>query len=139
MIIWFIFLIISSLISSRWCLIKNIRFKSLLKNVWEKGEIESHFFKYTYLRAQIEFLLSGSAQLVKLIPDFIILVKGTIFWPNRVWKVYLDFNAPDFPKSSSNYLFCTEVDIMHGFRCFTAMCSFWLHCFLRNYSELPNF
>ena len=44
-------------------------------------------------------------------------------------RVYLDLYVPDFPKSTSKYLFCTKVVTKHGFRCFTAMCTFWLNWF----------
>ena len=42
-------------------------------------------------------------------PDFVVQGKFTIFWLNRGLKVDLDLDAPDFPKSISKYLFCTEV------------------------------
>ena len=42
-------------------------------------------------------------------PDIIVQVKGTIFWPNRGLRVYLDMYAPDFPKSTYKYLFCIEI------------------------------
>ena len=35
--------------------------------------------------------------------DFVLKVKCTIFWLNRGLMVYLDFYAPDFPKSTSKY------------------------------------
>ena len=74
-------------------------------------------------------LLFSSVELVKLSidPDFVVLVKFSIFWLHRVLRVYLDMYAPDFPKNTSKYLFCTEVVRKHGFRCFTAMCTFGMH------------
>ena len=63
-------------------------------------------------------------------PDFVVHVKCTIFWLNGGLRVSLDLFARDFPKSSSQYLFCTEVVRKHGFRCFTAMCTFWIKCFV---------
>ena len=63
-------------------------------------------------------------------PDFVVEVKCTIFWLNKGLRLYFDLFAPDFPKSTSKYLFCTEVFTKHGFRCFTVMCNFRRQCFL---------
>ena len=38
-------------------------------------------------------------------PDFVVQIKCTIFWLNRGLSVNLDLYAPDFPKSTSKYLF----------------------------------
>ena len=44
------------------------------------------------------------------------LSKITIFWLNRGLSVYSDLYAPDFSKSTVNYLCCTkEVVIWHGY------------------------
>ena len=51
----------------------------------------------------------------------------------------MDLYAPDFQKSSVKDFFCTEVLRKHGFRCFTAMCIFWMECFLKKYYKLLNF
>ena len=63
--------------------------------------------------------------------DFVLQVKCTIFWLKRGWRVHLDLYAPDFPKSTSMYLFLTKVVRKHESRCFTAICHFWslFNCF----------
>ena len=68
--------------------------------------------------------------------DFILQLKLAIFFLNKGLNVYLDLCAPDFPKSSSKYLYCTKVGRKHRFKFGTAMCSFWMQCFLKKYFEL---
>ena len=36
--------------------------------------------------------------------DFVVPKKCTIFWPNKVWRVYFDLNVPDFPKRTYKYV-----------------------------------
>ena len=64
--------------------------------------------------------------------DFVL--KFTIFWHNRGFRVYLDFYAPDFSKITSSYFFFTKVVSKNGSRCFTAICTFGCNVFLKNYS-----
>ena len=40
-------------------------------------------------------------------PDFVVLVKSTIFWLNWGLRVHMDLYALDFPKCSSKDLFAT--------------------------------
>ena len=65
--------------------------------------------------------------------DFVCQGKCTISWLNRGLRVYLDSDAPDFPKSTSKYLLFTKVVRKHGSRCFTAICYLWSQSF---YKEL---
>ena len=65
-------------------------------------------------------LLFSSVELIKLIPDFVVQVKYTIFWLTLGLRVYLDFYAPELPKSTSKYflssdLFGTKHPILEAF------------------------
>ena len=55
--ILFNFMIIPSLISSRWCFIKNSRFVSLFKKMRKKGEIESNFLYTPFGRLKLNHYL----------------------------------------------------------------------------------
>ena len=57
-------------------------------------------------------------------PDFVVQVKCSIYWLNRVLRVFLDLYTPDFPKSTSKYMFCTKEVRKHGLKCFTTICNF---------------
>ena len=59
----------------------------------------------------------------KLIPIFLL---------NGGLSVYLNWYALNFSKSSSKYLFCTEVIRKHEFECLKAMCTFCMLCFFEN-------
>ena len=61
--------------------------------------------------------------------DLVFQVKCTIFWINRDLRVHLDLYAPNFPRSTSKFLFFTKVVKKHGSRCFTEICNFWIQCF----------
>ena len=62
---------------------------------------------------------------------------GVGHWPqmnhifNKDLSVYLDCYAPDFPKSTSKYLCCTQEVREHSFKCFTGMCHFWMQYFFK--------
>ena len=62
---------------------------------------------------------------------FLLQVKCTIFWLKIGLRVYLDLYAPDFPNSTSKYLFFPKVVRKHGSRCFTAICHFRMQRFFQ--------
>ena len=57
-------------------------------------------------------------------PDLIVQVKCTIFWLDRGLRVSFGYVCAGFSKNTSN-LYAEEVR-KHGFRCFTAMYTFWM-------------